>query len=231
MINLVYQTLSIILNKENYGYVSPTEFNNLANMVQLEIFEDYFSKENKEKNKENKGFINSGISNIGFNVRQKLSNLNTRTTILAVDNLFTLPNDLFYIHEDGITDTITNKVIEEIEEHNINYIKISSFPPSSVFPVYERYGDNIEVLPETITSIDIRYIRKPKTPKWTYTIVSDKEFFNPSAIDYQDFELHSSEFTNIVLKLLSYFGLNIREQEVITVAETLKDKITLKDNQ
>ena len=38
MIDLVYSTLLTILNKELNGYVSPVEFNLLANNVQYEIY-------------------------------------------------------------------------------------------------------------------------------------------------------------------------------------------------
>jgi len=41
-VNTVYQTVLLILNKEQRGYITPQEFNNIANQVQLEIFNSYF---------------------------------------------------------------------------------------------------------------------------------------------------------------------------------------------
>ena len=35
-INTVYKTVLLILNKEERGYVTPDEFNKIANQVQLE---------------------------------------------------------------------------------------------------------------------------------------------------------------------------------------------------
>ncbi len=46
-INTVYQTVLQILNKEQRGYITPAEFNNLAQQVQLEIFESYFPDGNQ----------------------------------------------------------------------------------------------------------------------------------------------------------------------------------------
>ena len=43
-VNTVYQTVLMILNKEQRGYMTPTEFNTVATQVQLEIFEKYFAK-------------------------------------------------------------------------------------------------------------------------------------------------------------------------------------------
>ena len=47
-VNNVYQTVLLILNKEQRGYMTPTEFNNIATQVQLEIFEKYFDDLNQQ---------------------------------------------------------------------------------------------------------------------------------------------------------------------------------------
>ena len=73
MIDLIYKTLLTIINKENQGYVSPTEFNILANNVQNEIFRGYFEDENKDKTKDNKGYTNKGYANLDFNERQRIN--------------------------------------------------------------------------------------------------------------------------------------------------------------
>ena len=46
-IDTVYQRVLAIANKEQRGYITPLEFNLLANQVQLEIFEDYFVQINQ----------------------------------------------------------------------------------------------------------------------------------------------------------------------------------------
>ena len=46
-INTVYTTVLYILNKEQRGYVTPTEFNSLATQVQEEIFNSYFPDGNQ----------------------------------------------------------------------------------------------------------------------------------------------------------------------------------------
>ena len=76
------------------------------------------------------------------------------------------------------------------------------------------------VYPITLTAnIWINYLRYPKEPKWTYNSVSGDPLFNPSAFDYQDFELPMSDFSDLVVKILQYAGVSIREQEVIAAAK------------
>ena len=41
-VDTVYQRVLSIANKEQRGYITPQEFNLLANQAQLEIFEQYF---------------------------------------------------------------------------------------------------------------------------------------------------------------------------------------------
>jgi hypothetical protein len=54
MINSVRNTVLSILNKNNYGYISPSDFNLFATQAQIEIYEDYFSNYNKQIVYENK---------------------------------------------------------------------------------------------------------------------------------------------------------------------------------
>ena len=47
-VNTVYQTVLLILNKEQRGYMTPVEFNKIGTQVQLEIFEKYFEDLNQQ---------------------------------------------------------------------------------------------------------------------------------------------------------------------------------------
>lgn len=235
MIDLIYNTLLTIINKEQQGYVSPTEFNILANQVQMEIFREYFEDENRDKNRENRGLINNGYSNLSFNQRQRIQEFAAIATIPQTSSQFTLPSDLYFIEEHGVVATAPStsnmSVISEVERNQIAYLNRSSARPTDIYPVYERYPASLRVSPTTITEIEVRYVRTPSTPNWTYVVLpSGDAMYNPADAAFQDFELHESEFSNIVLRMLSYFGLNLREAEVIQIAETLKDKMNLKDN-
>ena len=47
-VNTVYQTVLLILNKEQRGYMTPLEFNKIGTQTQLEIFETYFDSLNQQ---------------------------------------------------------------------------------------------------------------------------------------------------------------------------------------
>ena len=53
MINEVRNTVLTLLNKNNFGYLSPSDFNLLAEQAQLDIFETYFYDYNRHINQQN----------------------------------------------------------------------------------------------------------------------------------------------------------------------------------
>jgi hypothetical protein len=64
MINSVRATVLSILNKNNYGYISPSDFNLFAKQAQLDIFIGYFPRYNYQINKENSRLQGTGYSDI-----------------------------------------------------------------------------------------------------------------------------------------------------------------------
>lgn len=233
IIDTVYQTLLTILSKDNQGYVTPLEFDRVANLVQNQIFREYFEDENRDKNKQNRGLTNRGYSNLSYNTRQRISQFAETATLELLSGVYLLPEDLYFIEDHGLALSSNGTEIEEIERNQLVYMMKSLLTqPSLLYPVYERFSDNIKVYPATIDEdIICRYLRTPKEPKWTYYILPNNEVkFDSTNPSFQDFELHESELINIVLKMLTYFGVSIREEEVVQIAETLKNEVKQNDN-
>ena len=228
MIDTIYKVLQTVINKENDGYVSPTEYNLLAKQVQEKIFRGYFEDNNRDQNRANKGLTNRGYSNLPLNQRQRIDIFSSNDTITISSDEVTLPTDIYFIEDMGVT-LDNGRVVEENQKNISGYASLSLAAPSTTYPVYESNGTKLTIKPAGITGdVTIRYIRKPLDPKWTYNPTT--ELYNPSATDHQDFELHSSEFSNIVIEMLSYFGINIREEKVVQIAEQFKNILNVKDN-
>lgn len=64
MINAVRNTVLAILNKNNYGYISPSDFNLFAKQAQLDIFDEYFIGYNSQINKQNGRVSGTGYADI-----------------------------------------------------------------------------------------------------------------------------------------------------------------------
>ena len=72
MINSVRNTVFSVLNKNNYGYISPQDFNLFAKQAQLEIFENYFSNYNTAINKENARVSGSEYADITKGIEESI---------------------------------------------------------------------------------------------------------------------------------------------------------------
>ena len=122
-------------------------------------------------------------------------------------------------------DLFTNRrEIEEISKLEINRLVNNNLTlPTDEYPVYFGIEGKYRVFPESTTAKIIgTYIRKPKAPKWTYQNVSGNPLFNPSAIDYQDFELPVQFFSDLVIKILGYCGIEIREADVVQISQAME---------
>ena len=64
IINSVRETVLSVLNKNNYGYITPSDFNLYAKQAQLDIFEDYFYQYNYQIMKENARASGVGLADL-----------------------------------------------------------------------------------------------------------------------------------------------------------------------
>ena len=88
MINTVRNTVLSVLNKNNYGYLSPSDFNLFAKQAQLDIFESYFSQYNYQINKENARQSGTGIADLAKSIEESMD-LFSMTDGLFLDELGT----------------------------------------------------------------------------------------------------------------------------------------------
>lgn len=222
-VDTVYQKVLAILNKENRGYMTPQEYNLLANQAQLEIFEQYFFDLNQYLRR---GRVNHEYGDVINNIEQKLNIFRLTGAMTKSNGRYTLPSNLYKIG----TITIDNNIIEETQENVLpRLLKGRLTEVTATNPVYVKSGDFVSVYPTSIVNnISISYIKKPETVNWTYTEVGGTALYNSSALGHQNFELDSSEESKIVVLILSYAGITVKAEDVYPVAEKkYVDKITL----
>jgi hypothetical protein len=228
MINEVRNTVLAIINKNNYGYISPADFNLYAEQAQLDIFEDYFYNYNSQVNKENSRQSGTGLADIKKGLEEVLDSFSVFGPLTkASSNTYNLPSD-YYLVQDLI---YGKKIIERVSNNKIRLLLNSNLTsPTKGFPAYTlsgatsaELGNTVTIYPPTINGVNdvsVQYIRYPLPPKWTFQSLSGGEpIFDQGQSDYQDFELPLSDSINIVQKILQYAGLSIREGDVYTYAQ------------
>ena len=81
-------------------------------------------------------------------------------------------------------------------------------------------GINTFAIPGNGENLSVSYIMRPPRVEWAYVVVNEKALYNDNISI--DFELHSSEETELVYKILKLAGINLKAQEVVQVAQTLE---------
>jgi hypothetical protein len=229
MINEVRNTVMFVLNKDNNGYITPAAYNSYSRQAQIEIFEQVFFDYNNAMVRMNNRMSGSGYGDIPKHLRETIDQFNVSNEVLAYNvSVFDLPsstsspatNDWFHLTSINYNYTAD---IEKIAENKIIGLNNSLLTaPTTDFPVYTQEGDTITVYPTTIVSnVICSYVRYPVDPKWTYTALSAGEpLFDQGASDYQDFELPKRYMPDLVIKILEYAGVSIREAEVVQYMKT-----------
>ena len=60
------------------------------------------------------------------------------------------------------------------------------------------------------------YIRKPTKPSWGYVVINDKPLYNSNTST--DFELHLSEESELVYRILAFAGIAIEKPQLTQAA-------------
>lgn len=235
MINSVRNTVLAILNKNNYGYISPSDFNLFAKQAQLEIFEEYFSGYNDLINKENARVSGTDYADQRKALEEAIETFAVTSTLSQVapaTNRFYLPSvtttgfDYFMINKILCYDGSGSPRVFKAEAEKVTHGKITMLvnsnltAPTENFPAYTQEGSILTVYPVSFNlanEIDASYFRYPKDPKWTFTTLTNGEpVFNQSpGLGYQDFEVPMEDEIKLVSKILQYAGMSIREIEAV----------------
>ena len=244
-VNKVYTTVLSILNKKGSGYMTPDNFNKIAKVVQLELLDRAFYEYNRAVAKQTSGRGAQGAGDIPRKIMDKLDPFCDLTTLTidSTNTYFETPGYSTLISGTTITQAYNNiyatlslKVngeftdIERIDKSKIPFLISSKLTaPSTTFPVYYYSADLLYVFPSSITSVDLYYIAKPRDPNWVSTV--DTTSFGTPIYTYDDvnstnFRLHSSDESDLILGILKYFGVTIKDPLVIQAAQQEEQSIT-----
>jgi hypothetical protein len=213
-INKVYRVVLAILNKEQRGYLTPDQFNRLGRQAQLDLFEKSFYDYNRALIKENRIGSSSEYGDIAGNIQEKIDVFAKSATLTFTTGVAAEPNDLYrtvLITINGDTE------VEPVKKTELAYLNSSKLTaPTASYPVYYSEGENIKIFPTSISSAKMEYLKTPADPIWGYT--SSGGAYTYASGSSTDFELHPSEESALVTKILAYAGVILKDPTVIQVA-------------
>ena len=222
MINSVRNTVLFLLNKDNRGFITPSEFDYFAKQAQLEIFEELFDDYNRAVSAQNRRKKSLGY---GDSVSQIQNDIDVFSKSATLSNL-TLPADLYKL----INLTYASKPIQEVPVHKYDMLSNSNYTaPTVTHPIYMRQGAVVIVNPTSIAdAVKCNYIRRPVDPHWGYVTISGDPVYN--ADSSTDFELPLAYEPELVIRICKYAGLSIREADIVQMTTAMENTEFQKEN-
>jgi hypothetical protein len=172
MINSVRNTVQGVLNKNNYGYISPQDFNLYAKQAQMEIFEEYFTAYNKVINMENgrvagtdyadieqplaevleyfliSNFLVPVVTPSGYTVNQFFA-----PSLVTVGNDYYMINKLLCYNTKKISGATSATVVNQLVDTTVNFITAGVVYGDIVVNLITL--DSAEVMVVTATALDL----------------------------------------------------------------------------
>ena len=160
--------------------------------------------------------VNITVNNSSINPGNSGSTVNFHTKLVLSQN----PSDL-----------ITNNTVLTFNENNLNYIEVGQTAISGALPekttvtavsatavTMSNDFNNAGFRTVIFSSDDIKchYIRRPADVVWGYNTVNSTALYNSSTST--NFELHESEETQLVIKVLALAGISMKDQSIYQIA-------------
>ena len=212
-INSVYQKVLALLNKEQRGYLTPQEFNLLADRAQNEIYENYFhqARNSNAKIKDDDQYTDKLEM-----IEAKLSpfiKVEANTTVNT--GVLTLPTDIYKLINIKQGVNIITEVTKKEEDYILGFTnQNNALYPNVDRPIYSRRSGTtilITPAPSNGASIEITYYKEPATPSWNYIVLNEKALYNSNTSI--DFELSVSEEEPLVSRILMLAGFTIKQPD------------------
>tara|TARA_R110000744_G_scaffold10937_5_gene33638 strand:- start:12051 stop:12776 length:726 start_codon:yes stop_codon:yes gene_type:complete len=238
-IDTVYQRVLALANKEQRGYITPQEFNLLANQAQMTIFEQYFYDIKQFGMQHGNDTEYSDMIDL---LNKKLAPFRQTDSMTYAASIlsFTPPSGVYKLgtiiyNPPGASNLPVE--IEEVQENELLYINSSPIArPIAKRPIYTRANLNaIKVYPQTIVGdVSCTFLQAPlrsngTDAKWGYAVVNGQALYNSN--ETTDFQLHASEEATLVFAILEMAGITINKPGLVQIAQNEKNSTTAQEKQ
>ena len=145
--------------------------------------------------------------NVDATLVDRVENTLYDNSILGASNDNSKRTPQYMLFESGLN---SNRKASAPERSRILQIR-----PAPAKAVFTDEGENVAA-----DSIQIFYIRKPLKPNWAYSVVNDIPLYNST--NSQDFEIHGSDESELVYRILAFAGINLQKPGITQVAASLE---------
>ena len=192
-VNTVYQTVLLILNKEQRGYMTPVEFNKTGTQAQLEIFETYFESLNQQIRIPQ---TDTDYADRVVNLDEKISIFKefTNATSISSSNVFNLPQQF-----SGSGPIATTTAPAQTAGGTTAYVIQTATADQIANGVVEVFADGILLSDAAyeITGSTINFFSQPVAGQTLIINVYPKEFYRLGDLFYTTGAIPTQELERV----------------------------------
>lgn len=221
-INTIHSTILFYLNKEQNGYVTHEEIDEVLDRAQMVLFNQYHTNPKLPAQAQANVYGESQRMDDALSPFKASYTLNAGNT---PGGLITLPAG--YMHLINLYTTTFNSQLGRnvysgvqmlSEEELVERLESQVIPVTSEDPVGIMLSQNrIQLYPATTATGQVNYFTRPVKPVFAYTQVGRVITYNQAGSTQMLWK--DMDINNIISTALSYFGLNFSSQEVMQFAE------------
>jgi len=159
----------------------------------------------------------NGIATTGYTISGSNIIFNSIPAIGAIIIVTVSQHDFYRL---GTVIYKGEKEVQLSQRNELLYLNSSPLmKPTTTYPIYLFEDNRLYVYPSSIKSdVTVSYVRKPQDVLWNFSIPQGQNYYQYNPINSLDFQLTKNEQANIILKILLYSGIVIRDPEVINIA-------------
>jgi hypothetical protein len=174
-INDMYQICQYAINKAQNGYLTPSQFNLLANQAQVSYMDYLLGEFQQYQYGRPQARVNYSQNS---DTRQRLTPFIFEKTLTITSGSCLYPSD--YLQTDSMRTTDFNR-IRFVQQDSLYSYYNSTIDPVATNPVYLLSDTGFQFYPITITSAKLTYVSVPPTMQWGYCLDSNnRPIYNPN---------------------------------------------------
>ena len=218
-INEVYENVQSLAQKAKHGTIRVVDFNRYANLSSIDLFNerigsvrDYYRLQKA---------INKMTPGMNKEVDQSIRPFFVENTSIAMTaGKGTIPTDC------ELLDTVMfgTKAVKWIPFNKIaSYLNSTIDVPTVDYPVYSDLATQLIAYPSSMTPLLLSYYKTPQTVNWGYTMSGSIPVYNVGAS--VNFEWFATEKIQLIMRILAYVGITIRDSELVQYATVEENTI------
>ena len=236
----VYNALNDLANKDERGFVTPTEFNSFAPIAQMNIFNKLFDELTAAENMRRRNIDPARDKSRIKQIKEDLGVFAKTETITKTNGVFARPDDfarLINVKTGGdILLGVNNSIMADViyDEEKLDRVLLSTLSAPTVSRPVVLMSDDFEVFPTSISKIKVRYYKQPEgldpttnartvsLPKFGFDTLNGKESYKPA--ESVDFELPEHYTSELVFEMGKLVGVNLRDADVYNYSNAESQK-------